>query len=212
MLSWPRAKSKRLRRAIRAVAAGEDPPRPRPNADGTIVHGRTVEFGIPLDVDLVVVPRGYNFVGATPLGEGKKWTAKYAATGGMIEPSHDEAIGAALHDVGRPAVASPHQVEVGGRPVHQRCVHRDLAGEGVTAEWRPERHDSAIGLGAVTLAMLTRLDLVTIWVTVLLAVGLYAAGKLTKEKAITAGVVSTENPARRKSRATRRASASTPAG
>jgi len=43
--------------------------------------------------------------------------------------------------------------------------------------------------GAVTLAMLTRLDLVTIWVTVLLAVGLYAAGKLTKEKAITAGVV-----------------------
>jgi choloylglycine hydrolase len=54
------------------------------NADGTIVHGRTVEFGIPLDVDLVVVPRGYNFVGQTPLGDGKKWASKYAVTGGIL--------------------------------------------------------------------------------------------------------------------------------
>lgn len=54
------------------------------NADGTIVHGRTVEFGLQLDMDIVVVPRGYNFVGATPLGDGKKWTSKYAATGGIV--------------------------------------------------------------------------------------------------------------------------------
>jgi choloylglycine hydrolase len=54
------------------------------NADGTIVHGRTVEFGMPLEMDVVVVPRGYDFVGQTPLGDGKKWTAKYAATGGIL--------------------------------------------------------------------------------------------------------------------------------
>jgi choloylglycine hydrolase len=54
------------------------------NADGTIVHGRTVEFGLPLEMDMVVVPRGYDFVGQTPLGDGKKWTAKYAATGGIV--------------------------------------------------------------------------------------------------------------------------------
>jgi choloylglycine hydrolase len=53
------------------------------NADGTIVHGRTVEFGIPLPLEMVVVPRGYDFVGLTPLGDGKKWTSKYAATGGI---------------------------------------------------------------------------------------------------------------------------------
>lgn len=54
------------------------------NADGTIVHGRTVEFGIPLEMDIVFVPRGYDFVGQTPLGDGKKWTSKYAATGGIL--------------------------------------------------------------------------------------------------------------------------------
>jgi choloylglycine hydrolase len=54
------------------------------NADGSIVHGRTVEFGIPLEIDMVVVPRGYDFVGQTPLGDGKKWTSKYGATGGIL--------------------------------------------------------------------------------------------------------------------------------
>lgn len=54
------------------------------NADGTIVHGRTVEFGMPLEMDLVFVPRGYDFVGQTPLGAGKTWTSKYAATGGIL--------------------------------------------------------------------------------------------------------------------------------
>ena len=41
---------------------------------------------------------------------------------------------------------------------------------------------------ALLLALTLRLDLVTIWVTILLAVGLYSAGKLTKEKAIAAGI------------------------
>jgi len=54
------------------------------NADGSIVHGRTVEFGIPLEMDLAVVPRGYAFVGQTPLGDGKTWTSKYGAVGVIV--------------------------------------------------------------------------------------------------------------------------------
>ena len=54
------------------------------NADGSIVHGRTVEFGIPLAIDFAVVPRGYAFTGMTPMGQGKKWTAKYGALGAIV--------------------------------------------------------------------------------------------------------------------------------
>jgi choloylglycine hydrolase len=54
------------------------------NADGSVVHGRTVEFGIPLEMDMAVVPRGYSFVGQTPLGDGKKWTSKYGAAGVIV--------------------------------------------------------------------------------------------------------------------------------
>lgn len=54
------------------------------NADGSIVHGRTVEFGIPLQMDMAVVPRGHKFVGQTPLGDGKTWTSKYGATGVIL--------------------------------------------------------------------------------------------------------------------------------
>jgi len=53
------------------------------NADGTIVHGRTLEFGVPVVIDFAVEPRGYSFTGTTPLGEGKKWTAKYGALGAI---------------------------------------------------------------------------------------------------------------------------------
>ncbi len=54
------------------------------NADGSVVHGRTVEFGIPLEMDMAVIPRGYAFVGQTPLGDGKKWTSKYGAVGAIV--------------------------------------------------------------------------------------------------------------------------------
>ncbi len=54
------------------------------NADGSVVHGRTVEFGIPLEFDMAVVPRGYAFTGQTPLGDGKKWTSKYGAAGVIV--------------------------------------------------------------------------------------------------------------------------------
>ncbi len=49
--------------------------------DGAIVHGRTVEFGIDIDISIAVVPRGYAFTGQTPLGDGLSYKAKYAAVG-----------------------------------------------------------------------------------------------------------------------------------
>lgn len=57
--------------------------------DGTVVHARTLEFGVDLHSDVIVVPRGYERVGTTPDGKpGMKWTAKYASVGanGMGRP------------------------------------------------------------------------------------------------------------------------------
>lgn len=51
------------------------------NADGTIVHGRTLEFGIPVETTIVVVPRGYEFVGKAPGGPGLNYKAKFGAAG-----------------------------------------------------------------------------------------------------------------------------------
>jgi choloylglycine hydrolase len=52
-------------------------------ADGSVVRGRTLEFGDPLDSDVIVIPRGYVSTGTTPDGQdnGLRWTATYAAAG-----------------------------------------------------------------------------------------------------------------------------------
>jgi choloylglycine hydrolase len=51
-------------------------------ADGTVVHARTLEFGIDLRSNVIVVPRGYARIGTTPDGkQGLKWKAKYASLG-----------------------------------------------------------------------------------------------------------------------------------
>ena len=50
--------------------------------DGTVVHARTLEFGIDLHSDVIMVPRGYSRVGTTPDGKpGIKWNSKYASVG-----------------------------------------------------------------------------------------------------------------------------------
>ena len=51
--------------------------------DGTTVNGRTLEFGIFIDTDVVLVPRGTAFTGQTPLGDGMSWKASYAAVGAI---------------------------------------------------------------------------------------------------------------------------------
>jgi len=51
------------------------------NADGTIVHGRTLEFGLVVEVTQAIVPRGYEFVGKVPGGPGMKYKAKYGCLG-----------------------------------------------------------------------------------------------------------------------------------
>ena len=51
-------------------------------ADGTVVHARTLEFGIDLKSDVILEPRGYSRTGTTPDGKpGKRWTSKYATLG-----------------------------------------------------------------------------------------------------------------------------------
>lgn len=49
--------------------------------DRSAVNGRTVEFGIDLDMSLAVIPRNISFVGKTPQGKGMRYKSKYAATG-----------------------------------------------------------------------------------------------------------------------------------
>jgi choloylglycine hydrolase len=50
--------------------------------DGTVVRARTLEFGVDLQSDVIMVPRGYARTGSTPDGkEGLKWKAKYASVG-----------------------------------------------------------------------------------------------------------------------------------
>jgi choloylglycine hydrolase len=51
--------------------------------DDSVVHGRTLEFGVQVETSVVVVPRGYEFVGTTPQGPGLPYTAKYAAVGAI---------------------------------------------------------------------------------------------------------------------------------
>jgi choloylglycine hydrolase len=50
--------------------------------DGAVVHARTLEFGIDIHSDVMMVPRGYARTGTTPDGkEGLKWKSKYASVG-----------------------------------------------------------------------------------------------------------------------------------
>ncbi len=51
--------------------------------DGSFVTGRTLEFGVYVQTSVVVIPRGYAFVGTTPIGPGLSYKAKYAAVGAI---------------------------------------------------------------------------------------------------------------------------------
>lgn len=51
--------------------------------DHVFINGRTVEFGVPLDLSGLVIPRNYHFQGTLPDGtsNGLKYSAKYAVVG-----------------------------------------------------------------------------------------------------------------------------------
>ena len=51
--------------------------------DGSIVTGRTFEFGVEVVTVAVVIPRGFEFVGTAPNGPGLKYKAKYGVVGAM---------------------------------------------------------------------------------------------------------------------------------
>jgi len=49
--------------------------------DGSVVTGRTVEFGTVIDMSVAVIPKNYSFTGQTPSGDGLVYTSKYSASG-----------------------------------------------------------------------------------------------------------------------------------
>ncbi len=50
--------------------------------NGHVVYGRTLEFGIPTDSNIIIVPRNYSFVGTVPSGKhGLAWKSIYAVVG-----------------------------------------------------------------------------------------------------------------------------------
>ncbi|MCX6975415.1 MAG: choloylglycine hydrolase family protein [Verrucomicrobia bacterium] len=55
--------------------------------DGGRIYGRTMEFGIPLQSQLLMTPRGFANQGVGPdgtSGKGKNWTSKYAIIGANV--------------------------------------------------------------------------------------------------------------------------------
>lgn len=53
--------------------------------DGSVVNGRTIEFGISLDIGGLLIPRNYEFKGTLPDGStGLTYKAKYAVVGGNM--------------------------------------------------------------------------------------------------------------------------------
>ncbi len=50
--------------------------------DGAVVRGRTMEFGVDIKSNVMLVPRNFEKVGTTPDGkQGKSWTTRYASVG-----------------------------------------------------------------------------------------------------------------------------------
>jgi choloylglycine hydrolase len=56
--------------------------------DGAAVHARTLEFGVDIHSDIIIIPEGYERVGSTPKKSekdralpGNSWKSKYASVG-----------------------------------------------------------------------------------------------------------------------------------
>src|ERR1700720_4333405 len=90
--------------------------------DGTVVHARTLEFGIDIHSDVLVVPRGYARIGTTPDGkEGLTWKTKYASVGlnGVGLPFLFDGLnekGLAAGNAVTPILGAARGLHVGGLP------------------------------------------------------------------------------------------------
>src|ERR1035438_9384334 len=52
------------------------------SGDGSKIYFRSMEFGFPFNSNVLIIPRGAPYTGATPDGKpGLKWIAKYGAVG-----------------------------------------------------------------------------------------------------------------------------------
>ena len=54
-------------------------------ADGSVVTGRTLEFGFVITTDIVAIPRGHAFASKTTIGPGLAWAGKYATVGAVLQ-------------------------------------------------------------------------------------------------------------------------------
>ena len=67
--------------------------------DGSVVRGRTGEFGTPLDIRLVFIPKGIPMDGGAVKGaKAKTWTSRYGAVG--VNANHEDAALDGLNDAG----------------------------------------------------------------------------------------------------------------
>jgi choloylglycine hydrolase len=95
------------------------------STDGSVAHGRTVEYGIPIDSSVVVVPQGHEFVGKTPLGPGLKYKTKYAAVG--VIAFKDLALADGLNEKGLAAGAFYFPTFAKYADINDRNVSRALS-------------------------------------------------------------------------------------
>lgn len=51
--------------------------------DGSIIHGRTLEYAIEIQSSIAMIPRGYTFAGTTNNGPGLSYQSKYASLGAI---------------------------------------------------------------------------------------------------------------------------------
>jgi choloylglycine hydrolase len=72
--------------------------------DGSVIHARTLEFGLDLQSNVLVFPRGHARTGTTPDGApGLAWTARYASVGAnavdlpiLVDGLNEAGLGAGL--------------------------------------------------------------------------------------------------------------------
>ncbi len=96
-------------------------------ADGSVVYARTLEFGLDLKSEIMMVPRGFSRTGTTPDGKGGlKWTAKYASVGmngaglpDLFDGLNEKGLGAGMFYFPTSAGYMPYTAEVSDRTISQ---------------------------------------------------------------------------------------------